>query len=213
MERFSSVVDRGLVTTKPTAKSILEEHEGLKLDSTVKRFKGEVLGYVTPWNGRGYDMARAFRSKLDYVAPVWLQIREDGERKPIVTGTHDIDAAWVRDVKYGPGGADERGPAMVPRVMYERNRLAEEDVAVIIDGLLVLAREHDFDGFVFEVWREMYMFGTSRWMLMPSCTQIPIMPGTMDLLIRMGDAFLAADKLLLLVMQRASNDVYFVHYH
>jgi hypothetical protein len=37
--------------------------------------------------------------------------------------------------------------------------------------------------------------------------QIPIMPGTMDLLTRMGDAFLTANKLLLLVLQRASNEV------
>lgn len=33
------------------------------------------------------------------------------------------------------------------------------------------------------------------------------MPGTMDFLTRMGDAFKAADKLLLLVLQRASNEV------
>lgn len=152
----TSVLERELVTTKPTAASILREHAGRPADAAAKRFTGEALGYVTPWNGRGYDFARAYRAKLDYVSPVWLQVREDAQRQPILTGTHDIDADWVRDVKYGPG--DRRGdtatagPKMVPRVMYERNKLSDEDVPRIVDALLELARAHDFDGFVFEVW-------------------------------------------------------------
>lgn len=151
-----SVVERGLVTTKPSVASILREHAGEEVDTEVKRFAGETLGYVTPWNGRGYDFARAFRLKLDYVAPVWLQVREDAQRQPTITGTHDIDADWVRDVKHGPSGrgsgdAAGAGPKMVPRVMYERNKLSDEDVPRIIDALLEIARAHDFDGFVFEV--------------------------------------------------------------
>jgi chitinase domain-containing protein 1 len=151
----TSVLERGLVTTKPSVVSVLREHEGQPVDAKTKRFTGEALGYVTPWNGRGYDFARSYRAKLDYVSPVWLQVREDAQRQPIITGTHDIDADWVRDVKYGPGSrsgdAAKAGPKMVPRVMYERNKLSDEDVPQIVDALLVLARVHDFDGFVFEV--------------------------------------------------------------
>lgn len=77
-----------------------------------KQFRGETLGYVTPWNNKGYDWAKQFRSKFTYISPVWLQLREDSDHVPIITGTHDIDSQWVKDVKYGVGGTGTaaRGP-------------------------------------------------------------------------------------------------------
>ena len=89
--------------------------------------------YVTPWNGRGYDFARTFRSKLDYVSPAWYQLRgwsaaqqENGgdasSASPTgvdmifsLAGGHDFDEAWVSDVRdgvgagKGEGGGDEDG--------------------------------------------------------------------------------------------------------
>lgn len=144
-----SAAERGLITTKPSVAAILREHGRAAPPDSGSAFGGEVFGYVTPWNARGYDFARAFRTKLDFVSPVWLQVREDADRQPIITGTHDIDAQWASDVR----GSDGRGPAIVPRVMYERNSLSESDVQVIIDSLLALADEHSFQGFVFEVSR------------------------------------------------------------
>lgn len=149
----------------------------------MKAFSGETLGYVTPWNSRGYDFAKLFRHKFTYISPVWLQIREDGkENTPMVTGTHDIDPQWIQAVR----GADGRGPKVVPRVVYERNKLASTDVPLIITQLLDLAEKNAFDGIVFE---------------------IPVVEGTMDLLLRMGEAFQEAKKLLLLVLIRSTKGV------
>ncbi|GMF17304.1 unnamed protein product [Phytophthora lilii] len=182
-----SVWARGLVTPKLKPKLILQEH-ARAATSVQKQFRGETLGYVTPWNNRGYDWAKQFRSKFTYISPVWLQVREDPEHVPIITGTHDIDRQWVLDVKNGVEGEKQQGegPAIVPRVVYERNRLGSEDVPVIIEEMLTLAKEHDFDGMVFE---------------------IPVMAGTVDMLQQMGRAFRAADKLLILVLSRSSNEV------
>lgn len=114
---------------------------------------------------------------------MWLQIREDPkESKPIVAGTHDIDRQWVQDVR----GGDAKGPAIVPRVVYERNKLASTDVPLIINELLALCDQHAFDGVVFE---------------------IPVTDGTMDLLLQMGEAFQDANKLLLLVLNRSTRGV------
>ncbi|POM71395.1 Hypothetical protein PHPALM_12044 [Phytophthora palmivora] len=181
-----SVLVRGLVTTKVKPKLILQEH-ARAATNVEKQFRGETLGYVTPWNSRGYDWAKQFRTKFTYISPVWLQIREDPDHVPIITGTHDIDRQWVRDVKYGveEGDQQEEGPAVVPRVVYERNRLSSEDVPIIIEKMLALTDEHDFDGMVFE---------------------IPIMEGTVDILQQVARAFRAADKLLILVMSRSTND-------
>jgi chitinase domain-containing protein 1 len=183
-----SVWTRGLVTPKLKPKLVLQEH-ARAASNVQKQFRGETLGYVTPWNSRGYDWAKQFRSKFTYISPVWLQVREDPEHVPILTGTHDIDRQWVRDVKYGVGedkGQEGEGPAIVPRVVYERNRLSSEDVPVIIDKMLALTAEHDFDGMVFE---------------------IPVTEGTVEMLKQMGRAFRAADKLLILVLSRSSKDV------
>lgn len=113
---------------------------------------------------------------------MWLQIREDPkESKPVVAGTHDIDRQWIRDVR-----GDSDGPAIVPRVVYERNKLASTDVPLIISDLLALCEKHEFDGVVFE---------------------IPVVEGTMDLLLQMGEAFQDANKLLLLVLNRSTKGV------
>lgn len=115
-----------------------------------KQFFGETLGYVTPWNNRGYDLAKRFRTKFTYISPVWLQIRENPQTKtPILTGQHDIDRQWMRDVQ----GDKATGPAIVPRVVYERNKLSSSDVPIIGDMLLELVQEEGLDGIVFEVSR------------------------------------------------------------
>lgn len=114
---------------------------------------------------------------------MWLQIREDPkENKPVVAGTHDIDRRWIQDMR----GGDGNGPAIVPRVVYERNKLTSTDVPLIISDLLTLCEKHAFDGVVFE---------------------IPVVEGTMDLLLQMGEAFQDTNKLLLLVLNRSTRGV------
>ncbi|TDH67537.1 hypothetical protein CCR75_005348 [Bremia lactucae] len=177
-----SVFVRGLVTTKPKPKLILQEH-ARAATNIEKQFKGETLGYVTPWNNRGYEWAKKFRAKLTYISPVWLQVREDTHRAPIITGLHDIDRQWMRDIRDEIKG--NIVPAIVPRIVYERNRLSSEDVSVIIDDILALMDEHDFDGIVFE---------------------IPVMAGTVDMLQQIARACQNADKLLILVLSRSSKE-------
>lgn len=74
----------------------------------------ELFSYVTPWHGAGYDFARTFRSKLNYVSPVWYQLRgggvvgeasesSPGQKSFSLAGGHDFDEAWVSDVRNGVG--------------------------------------------------------------------------------------------------------------
>ena len=59
---------------------------------------GLSLGYVTPWNSHGYDVAKKFK-KFNVISPVWLQIKRKPRGKYIVEGCHDIDQGWVNDVR------------------------------------------------------------------------------------------------------------------
>ncbi|KAI9912655.1 hypothetical protein PsorP6_004843 [Peronosclerospora sorghi] len=178
--------DRGLVTPKIKPALILHEH-ARAASNMRKNFRGETLVYVTPWNKRGYELAKQFRTKFTYISPVWLQVREDSEKVPIITGTHEIDRQWVHDIRNGDEEIEEKQevPAIVPRVVYERNRLSSEDVPLIIDNMLELMNKHTFDGMVFEV---------------------PVIGGTVDMLQQMARAFQEVNKLLILVLSRSSKD-------
>lgn len=56
--KVDDIFARGLVTQKLTAQQILSEHSRYASDTSKKRFSGTTLGFVTPWNGHGYDVAK-----------------------------------------------------------------------------------------------------------------------------------------------------------
>jgi chitinase domain-containing protein 1 len=94
-----TVYERGLVTEKVTYRSILNENKKYFSDTTIKNFQGTTLVYVTPWNNRGYDVAKIMNCKLDYVAPTWYKITRSVDDKIIVGGRQNIDRGWMADVR------------------------------------------------------------------------------------------------------------------
>lgn len=58
-----------------SAQEIIENHENVCVScAKQKKISGKILGYVTPWNSKGYEITKKFGSKFDYVSPVWLQV-------------------------------------------------------------------------------------------------------------------------------------------
>lgn len=55
--------------------------------------------FVVQWNNHGYDIAKWMGHKFTHVSPVWLQLRHNTDMKYKITGTHDVDAKWMREVK------------------------------------------------------------------------------------------------------------------
>jgi chitinase domain-containing protein 1 len=115
-------------------------------DVVTRRFPGEVLGYVTPWNrcvrgggmwegggalvgGRGagggvcvvcrqgYDVAREFAAKFAYVSPVWFQLRDKGDGSVEVTGLHEVNAEWMADVRLRGGCGNATSAEGCPRIV------------------------------------------------------------------------------------------------
>src|SRR3989338_8865417 len=105
--RGGSVAQRGLVTELSKPRSIVKEHARVG-DAAVHRFGGKTLGFVTPWNARGYEFAERFAGKLDYVVPVWHQLvarlpsgpHSDRPKQPPfrLAGSENVDLDWVRRV-------------------------------------------------------------------------------------------------------------------
>lgn len=95
-----NVFERGLVDDdEPLIKDILVESGAYYKNTKDRHFNGTILGYVTPWNNHGYDVAKIWASKFDLISPVWLQIIRLGDLSYEVRGIHDIDKGWVDDVR------------------------------------------------------------------------------------------------------------------
>ncbi|XP_031623934.1 chitinase domain-containing protein 1 [Contarinia nasturtii] len=153
-----NVHDRNLVIDEPTSESILKESATYYKNTSARLFDGPTLGFVTPWNNHGYNVAKTFGSKFDIISPVWLQVLHKGKHKYEIGGTHDVDAKWIQDVRR----AGPPGKKVLPRVMFEK--FSENDFSHVlmyesardeIAELLVQVcknPKHKFDGIVLEVW-------------------------------------------------------------
>uniref|UniRef100_A0A3B3ZT25 Chitinase domain-containing protein 1 n=1 Tax=Periophthalmus magnuspinnatus TaxID=409849 RepID=A0A3B3ZT25_9GOBI len=107
------VVERGLVVSDPHWKDIVKE-EKRYCAHVKKAFNGQVLGYVTPWNAHGYNIAKLFGPKLTSVSPVWLQLRRRGPETFDVSGLHDHDPGWVKALR-----KSNKKVRIVPRVLLD----------------------------------------------------------------------------------------------
>jgi chitinase domain-containing protein 1 len=142
------------------------EHKDAK-ECEGKRFGGEVLAYVTPWNGKGYDEAVRVASRLDWVSPVWLQIRGYQTESPDsdsdasttiyhkIEGIHDIDESWMADVR--AAGTDGRKTVnIVPRVVLEtplecQTAGRDDSCRELSIELAELKEKNGFDGYTLEI--------------------------------------------------------------
>lgn len=159
------VWDKELVTEGTRTKHVIEHHAGYHQDTEVKNFKGPSLAYVTPWNGKGYDIAKQFRCKFTLVSPVWYQLQADGKELKI-TGGHDVDAGWLQHLKKGCSKEGSSPPRVVPRVLSELPPRQLLDYLLfpqpLIKQVIQELKAHEFDGMVFECWTQWASLGLFR---------------------------------------------------
>lgn len=149
---------RGLVTENPKWKDIVQNHRSYCSDTQTKSFEGITLGYITPWNNHGYDVAKLFGSKFNYISPVWLQVK----RKPssityTIEGGHDIDMDWVSAVK------KHRKVMIAPRLLFDGWSSQDfqalfssnEEMHNLARAVTTFYKNHKFDGVVIEVWSQL----------------------------------------------------------
>lgn len=153
----SSVISRNLVVSEPSAKDILIEHGTYFEKTEVKHFAGDILGYVTPWNNHGYNIARTFASKFSHISPVWLQIVRKGNLKYEIAGTHDIDLSWLEDVRKGNPSIK-----ITVRVLFDGWTVQDytslftksKEQISLANALVDICKASNFNGVVLEVWTQ-----------------------------------------------------------
>ncbi|XP_071954617.1 chitinase domain-containing protein 1-like isoform X2 [Antedon mediterranea] len=137
-----NVIDRGLVEETPKSKTIIKEHQNYCFKTEEQNFRGEILGYVTPWNSHGYDVAKLFGGKFSMVSPVWLQMKRSGDGFR-VEGGHDIDKV-PRLLFDGWAGRD-----------YQYIFSNENAIQKLSRTILDFYQKYKFDGVVLEVWSQL----------------------------------------------------------
>ncbi|XP_068049991.1 chitinase domain-containing protein 1 isoform X3 [Anomalospiza imberbis] len=154
-----NVQDRGLVVVDPKAKDIILEHKSYCSKKMKERhFSGDVLGYITPWNNHGYDIAKIFGNKFTLISPVWLQVKRRGKERFQFTGLHDADQGWMKDVR-----KTSKNIKIVPRILFDGWTYqdfesvfgSEDEIEELSKNMVLLAKNENFDGFVVEVWSQL----------------------------------------------------------
>uniref|UniRef100_A0A453F2G6 Chitinase domain-containing protein 1 n=1 Tax=Aegilops tauschii subsp. strangulata TaxID=200361 RepID=A0A453F2G6_AEGTS len=148
-----SVYDRGLVKRQVSAGEILAEHARVSENRSRRHFPNPVLAYVTPWNSKGYDMAKLFSMKLTHVSPVWYDLKRN---KLSLEGQHNYDAGWVSELQ-------NSGSLVVPRVVLEafpgvvllKKKSRDKTIELIVSE----CRDKGYDGVVLESWSRWAAYG------------------------------------------------------
>lgn len=189
-----SVIERGLVKEKVKVKEILDNYNlpCKKSCAKTKIFNsGASLAYVTPWNGKGYDIAKWYTQKFTHISPVWLQLKFQKGLHLDFHGTHDIDEGWLAALR------KNKNVKLVPRVLfdgwsakdYKRAYASEDAMAMVAKIMGDFAVSKNFDGFVLEV----------SWMTPPPSQRDDLL----HLLVHIGDHLHSIDKQFLLVVPPA----------
>lgn len=153
----TSVQQRNLIQDNIDRQTIIENHQSYCSSCLESReFTHPTLVYITPWNSHGYDVAKIFAKKLDYVSPVWLNIKRTGLETYTIGGKHDIDKKWIETLK-------EKNPEIkiVPRVIFDewstdsvhalfQSENEKQQVASTFAELLTEYEQY-FDGIVLEI--------------------------------------------------------------
>ncbi|XP_043828364.1 chitinase domain-containing protein 1 isoform X2 [Dromiciops gliroides] len=151
-----TVQERGLVVSDLKAQDVVLEHSSYCAHKTKQRhFPGHILGYVTPWNNHGYDIAKIFGNKFTMISPVWLQVKRRGQELYQILGLQDTDQDWMKSVK-----KQTKNVRIVPRILFDKWTRddykslfsSEDEIEELAKTLVQVAKNKHFDGYVLEAW-------------------------------------------------------------
>lgn len=138
---------------------VLEFHN--RNDDNIPRKDQEltVLGFVTPWNAGGKDVAilQASRDHLDDVSPVTWQMHPSG-----LDGGQDFEDSFYAELS-------KAGARIYPRILFEAPawtiqdfRKLSEDPTPMVERIIHMCSKGGFEGVVLEIWQTLMGLGALR---------------------------------------------------
>nr|POF11707.1 isoform 2 of chitinase domain-containing protein 1 [Quercus suber] len=152
----SYVFQRGLVKANVDFQEILAENSKVSENTSHRHYNYPVLAYITPWNSKGYEIAKRFNSKFTHLSPVWYDLKSQGTGL-ILEGRHNADVGWISELR-------RSGDAWVlPRVVLEAfpaellTRKKQRDKAIKL--IVTECKDMGYDGIVLEAWSRWAAYG------------------------------------------------------
>ncbi|KAK2580915.1 hypothetical protein KPH14_005984 [Odynerus spinipes] len=160
------VFQRSLVIKDLKAVEIIKESGTYYTDTKRKRFSGEVLGYITPWNSHGYEISKIFHGKFTMVSPVWLSI-PPSNTSTFQLPTHDVQKKWLKEMR--AMNSESHSVKILPRVLFEHwspdsiielenNSYKQHQLVTVLSDT---AKAFRFDGYVLEIWNQFLFTGVN----------------------------------------------------
>ncbi|KAK9280550.1 hypothetical protein L1049_014243 [Liquidambar formosana] len=150
------VYERGLVKPNMNYQDILTENSKVSENTSYRHYRNPVLAYITPWNSRGYELAKTFNSKFTHLSPVWYDLKSQGTDL-VLEGRHNADTGWISELRKS-GGA-----RVLPRVVLEALPLEllkkKKQRNKAIDLIVTECKEMEYDGIVLESWSRWAAYG------------------------------------------------------
>ncbi|TKY61270.1 Chitinase domain-containing protein 1 [Spatholobus suberectus] len=152
----SYVYQQGLVTTHSNYQHVLTENSKVSENTSRRHYTYPVLGYITPWNSRGYELAKRFNSKFTHLSPIWYDLKSQ-QTSLILEGRHNADRGWISELK-------KTGEALIlPRVVLEASPAVllgkEKQKNKAINLIVTECKEMGYDGIVLESWSRWAAYG------------------------------------------------------
>lgn len=143
--------------TELTSNDIISTHNKVQ-EAPIRKYTDlKVLGFVTPWNGRGKEVSlnEADRGRLDLVSPVTYQVTPSG-----LAGGHDYDNEYYTQV-------NKTGARLMPRLIFEHTSwplhefdLLANNVKEFVASIVAECDAHGFTGVVMEIWQALGAAGS-----------------------------------------------------
>ncbi|KAJ9188243.1 hypothetical protein P3X46_003615 [Hevea brasiliensis] len=149
----------GRVKTDLNYQEILSKNSKVSNNASHRQYTYPVLAYITPWNSKGYEMAKRFTNKFTHLSPVWYDLRSQGTDLTL-QGRHNADKGWISELRM-------KGDALVlPRVVLEafpkemliKKKLRDKAIELIVSE----CKEMEYDGIVLESWSRWAAYGILR---------------------------------------------------
>ncbi|KAK7285797.1 hypothetical protein RJT34_20578 [Clitoria ternatea] len=155
----SNLHQRGPVTTLLNYQHVLTENSKVSENTSQRHYSYPVLGYITPWNSRGYELAKRFNSKFTHLSPVWYGLKSQ-QTSLVLEGRHNADREWISELR-------KTGKALIlPRVVLEASPAEllrkEKQRNKAVNLIVTECKEMGYDGIVLESWSLWAAYGILR---------------------------------------------------
>ncbi|KAG2725504.1 hypothetical protein I3760_01G069200 [Carya illinoinensis] len=152
----SFVFQGGLIKADVNYLEILTENSKTSENTSRRHFTNPALAYITPWNSKGYELAKRFNSKFTHLSPIWYDLKSQGTSL-ILEGRHNADTGWISELR-------RSGDALVlPRVVLEAfpaeflTKKKQRNKAINL--IVTECKDMGYDGIVLESWSRWAAYG------------------------------------------------------